>query len=135
MTKRALLKRLRNKCRKLWRLAVLKRWGSKCVICGQVELPNCHHIVARDAFATLRYDSINGVPLCPSHHKYGKFSAHRNALWFIDMIHKLLKFEEIEYLMLKMNQEREMPKVITDVAYYENAIKKLETEVNNEVKS
>jgi hypothetical protein len=25
---------------------------------------------------------MNGVCLCPSHHKFGKYSAHRNALWF-----------------------------------------------------
>ena len=28
----------------------------------------------------------NGILLCPKHHKFGRFSAHKNPLWFINLL-------------------------------------------------
>ena len=125
MTKRQLLKRLRNRAYKLWRECVLIRWGYKCVVCGQTKLPNCHHIVPK-IFASLRYDPLNGIILCPKDHKFNnKFSAHKNALWFAVLL--VLKFPaaELRYLIRKMNLEG-TTKIEPTVEYYTEEIRKLE---------
>lgn len=83
MTKKKLLRHLKNKVHKLWRECVLVRFDSKCVVCGATKLPNCHHIVSEKLFTYMRYDPDNGITLCPSHHKFGKFSAHKNSLYFV----------------------------------------------------
>lgn len=28
------------------------------------------------------FELLNGVTLCPTHHKFGKYSAHKNSIWF-----------------------------------------------------
>lgn len=114
INQKKLQKRLRNKCKKLWREAVLKRWGNKCIVCGETKLPNCHHIVPKEMFSILRYDPINGVVLCPSHHKFGKFSAHKNPLWFVDMLISKMTSEDLNYLKKMMN---ECPIVFNAVEY------------------
>lgn len=120
-----LLKKLRNKCYKMWRMRVLERWGGVCVVCGSTKLPNCHHIVPKEppAFAALRYDPINGIVMCPTHHKFGKFSAHKNPLWFVHFLRLKVPQTEIDYLVKKMNECVEM---VFDVPEYERIIKKLE---------
>ena len=54
----------------LWRAAVLKLFGGKCIICGQgpfSDNPLEAHHVNRRAHLTTRWDHRNGVPA----HKYG----------------------------------------------------------------
>lgn len=43
---------------------------------------HAHHILPKERYKEFRFKKINGLCLCPDHHKYGKFSAHRNPLWF-----------------------------------------------------
>jgi ssDNA-binding Zn-finger/Zn-ribbon topoisomerase 1 len=125
MTKRQLLKRLRNRAYKLWRECVLIRWGYKCVGCGEKKLPNCHHIVPK-IFASLRYDPINGIVVCPKCHKFdNRFSAHKNLLWFAVLLVSKLAAGEIKYLIRKMTAEGRV-KIEPTVEYYEGEIKKLE---------
>ena len=104
MNKRKLDKREINKKDKEWRQKVLKLYDSKCVICGDTNRPNAHHIIPR-TFKELRWDVNNSILLCVSHHKFGKFSAHKNALWFIHWLrdtyplkynYLINKLEEIE---------------------------------------
>jgi predicted restriction endonuclease len=58
---------------KLWRQAVLKRWGNKCAFCGNTNVNKieCHHIIYR-RHKVLKYDISNGIPLC-------KYSCHLEA--------------------------------------------------------
>lgn len=69
-----------------WSKRVRQRDGNKCVICGAVEHINAHHILARDGYHHLQFTLDNGVSLCPSHHKFGRLSAHKNAVWFCDWL-------------------------------------------------
>lgn len=85
MNKQKLEKKARNKAMKEWRLLVKKINGDKCVICGSSIRVNCHHIIPKE-FHETRYEGVNGITLCPKHHKFGKFSAHKNGLWFIDWL-------------------------------------------------
>lgn len=65
---------------RLWAQAVVDRAGRKC------EYPLCechytqvhpHHVYSRRNAIT-RYDISNGIALCPFHHTFGSWSAHKD---------------------------------------------------------
>lgn len=93
---------LRRKAMRLWTEKVKDAQGRVCAICGikdgtpngvlsrktgkeGVTYINSHHIEDRSNYA-LRFDLLNGIALCPSHHEFGKDSAHRAPVWFIDWL-------------------------------------------------
>jgi hypothetical protein len=66
---------------KEWREKVINRDG-KCIICGKSEgRLNAHHLIPWQ-FSKYRTKLENGITLCVHHHTLGKFSAHKNPLWF-----------------------------------------------------
>ena len=73
---------------RLWTARVGDEWGHKCAVCGSDSLPNAHHLENRNTCRALRYDPMNGVLLCPSHHKFGKDSAHKGGIWFADWLRR-----------------------------------------------
>lgn len=70
-----------------WSLAVRDR-DTACVVCGKKEYLNAHHILPKENYKDLMYEEINGISLCPSHHKFGKYSAHKNPIWFSEFLKK-----------------------------------------------
>ncbi len=44
---------------------------------------HAHHLLPKEQYKEFRTKAINGICLCPIHHKFGKFSAHRNPIWFV----------------------------------------------------
>ncbi len=71
-----------------WSLAVRERDGKKCVVCGREDYLNAHHILPKENYKEFMYELINGVTLCPTHHKFGKYSAHKNQMWFAVFLQK-----------------------------------------------
>ena len=53
-----------------------------CIVCGRTDRLNAHHILPKENYKEFMYEEINGITLCPIHHKFGKFSAHRHPIWF-----------------------------------------------------
>ncbi len=90
---------------KEWRKLIMAIYSGKCVICRNTNKPNAHHIIPRN-FKEFRWDTKNGILLCPKHHKFGKFSAHKNPLWFL---RQLIKYdsEQYNYLIKKLPEENE----------------------------
>lgn len=43
---------------------------------------HAHHLLPKERYPEYRFKKVNGVCLCPTHHKYGRHSAHRNPIWF-----------------------------------------------------
>lgn len=74
--------RIRRRLMRLWTARVHSDWGGKCAVCGSTGTPNAHHLENRNTCRALRYDPMNGILLCPSHHKFGKDSAHKGGIWF-----------------------------------------------------
>jgi len=73
----------RRKADKAWSELVRGIAGNKCEICGSTDHVQAHHIIDRSVWQ-LRHCVMNGVSLCPSHHKYDrKMSAHKGSLMFI----------------------------------------------------
>lgn len=80
------LARIRRRLMRLWTARVAEDWGHRCAVCGSDKLPNAHHMENRNTCRALRYDPMNGILLCPSHHKFGKDSAHKGGIWFADWL-------------------------------------------------
>lgn len=69
-----------------------------CVICGKTERMNAHHIIPKEIMG-MRYKTINGITLCPLHHRFSrKLSAHQNPLVFFKWM-QLNRYEQIKYLI------------------------------------
>ena len=120
-----LLKKLKREVKILWRKCVLAKFGSKCIVCNATKLPNCHHLISERSFPVMRYDIDNGVVLCPFHHKFNKFSAHKNSLWFCELILKtVVSSESINSLINKMLSGASDNFIWTIDLYY-NKIKEL----------
>lgn len=44
---------------------------------------HAHHLLPKERYPELRCEPMNGICLCPLHHKFDKYSAHRNPIWFV----------------------------------------------------
>ena len=62
---------------------VLKR-DKGCIVCNKQGLLHAHHLIPMGfkIFDIYRADITNIVMLCPMHHTFGKWSAHKNPFWF-----------------------------------------------------
>ena len=80
------LARIRRRLMRLWTARVGEDWDHVCAVCGSESTPNAHHLENRNTCRALRYDPMNGILLCPSHHKFGKDSAHKGGIWFADWL-------------------------------------------------
>ena len=99
MNKRKLEKRERNKKDKEWRQKVLYKWDHTCALCPETKRINCHHIIPRE-IKMFRWDEKNAIALCPKHHKFGLFSAHKNPLWFFGIAKNMIDFEYLTNKLL-----------------------------------
>jgi hypothetical protein len=73
----------RRACDELWAISVKTRDEYKCVICGDTNMPNAHHLITRKVFQ-YRWDVSNGITLCPSHHEFDVRCSAHTAPWGIE---------------------------------------------------
>jgi hypothetical protein len=99
------LARIRRRLMRLWTAKVADEWGHKCAVCGSENLPNAHHLENRNTCRALRYDPMNGILLCPSHHKWGRDSAHKGGIWFADW---LLKNHPDRFAYVLANRDKDV---------------------------
>ena len=87
-------RRLKREHREKWDLVrknILVRDNYECQVCHQ-KIKNLkgiavHHIIPRE-FKELFFDENNLITLCSRHHKWDKYSAHLNSLWFSEFFKK-----------------------------------------------
>ena len=73
---------------KAWAIKVKERDGFKCVVCGDTERLNAHHIIVRENHYT-KFDVENGLSLCPKHHFFCRqVSAHNNPIGLLVWLEK-----------------------------------------------
>lgn len=114
------IKSLRAKCDKLFSQVCFKMWGNRCMICGG-EATATHHFIPKSISAYLRYEPLNGVPLCyPCHivkiHTQGNplaleaiIKAHKDG-WYEDLKakkregEKKVSFMGVKYLKEKIKE-------------------------------
>lgn len=97
MNKRKAQRIERRKKDKEWAKQIKER-DKGCVICGSKVRLNAHHIIPRE-IKEFRYDLMNGLALCPRHHKYNfQISAHRSSFSFLEWF---INNRPEQYLYLK----------------------------------
>lgn len=99
---------IRNRLMRLWVEKVRVLNGDRCAVCGRTYgdvdeagkkcFLNAHHIDSRHTNPRLRWDALNGILLCPKHHKFSKNSAHRGSVWFITWLQKY-RWNQYAYIM------------------------------------
>ena len=89
-TKLPSLAKLRRLADRIWAAKVKAAFGNKCAVCGVTESLNSHHIEPRTSNATLRWDVLDGISLCVTHHKYGKDAAHKSTIFFYEFIKQII---------------------------------------------
>lgn len=99
------LARIRRRLMRLWTARVAEEWGHRCAVCGSESTPNAHHLENRNTCRALRYDPMNGILLCPSHHKWGRNSAHKGGIWFADW---LMRNHPDRFAYVLANRDREI---------------------------
>ena len=88
---------------KEWAKAVKDRDNFICVICGEKERLNSHHIIVRENHLT-KLDLNNGITLCPKHHFFCRqISAHNNPIGFFMWLAKNRPYQ-FNYLKEKMQE-------------------------------
>ncbi len=93
------LKLLKRKCLFLWKARVKEQAGKKCEICGKKKRIAAHHIESYSTNKALRYDRRNGVAVCTTDHKFGRFALHKSfCASFVFMSQK--RMSDFEYLLL-----------------------------------
>ena len=97
---------LAKKLDDLWAEVVKIHAGYKCEYCGKKTTLNAHHIYSRSKKST-RWDTMNGVCLCVSHHVFNSgFSAHKTPTEFVEWIKKKRGITECEILRCHANQTK-----------------------------
>lgn len=90
---------------KLWRQALLIIYYNRCGICGkEVEL-QCHHIIKRRN-KILKYNLLNGIPLCRECHAFAHTGAGRrkvDELQTPENLAYLDKYERMTYKQYKFD--------------------------------
>ncbi len=56
--------KLEKECIDLWKRCCLKMWGENCIFCGSKDQTTFHHYIPRSRSTLLKYDPMNGVPMC-----------------------------------------------------------------------
>jgi len=100
------MKRLTKPAHKEWREKVLAL-GDKCVVCNKgPKFNNVHHLIPHE-FHEFEYDVENGIVLCPKHHTLGKYSAHKNTMWFSRWlrIHKNKIYQQVIQRIRELEDE------------------------------
>jgi len=128
--KKVTLAKVRRLTLALWSKKVRQRAEDKCEVCGKPEgfinpkgnpvHLNAHHIEDK-ANQRLRFDIDNGIALCPSCHKFGRDSAHRSPIWFVEW---LLRYATPRYSYVLAHRKEPPP----DRAGVEGLFKKLGSE-------
>ncbi len=73
--------------RQNFRDSVFRRDGNKCVLCGQTENLDVHHITDRNLMPFGGYVKENGISLCPDHHEMAESYHHSNGEEYAEGFH------------------------------------------------
>jgi hypothetical protein len=104
MNKRRRDKIEKRKKLKAWSDNIRESYNYKCFVpgCSIIKKLNAHHVIPKEIQET-KFDLKNGVSLCPGHHKFKNFSAHKNPLWFINLLREL-EPGKYQYLSSKIQE-------------------------------
>ena len=124
-TKGTLAKRkLRLEADKLWKEAVIKRWGDKCILCPKpADIHQTHHFKPKSHYASLRYDIENGCPICRKCH----FTLEHVDKSLVAEIATIRGKEWYQGIQLKAQQTHSG---LTTISWYRQQIERLKEYLN-----
>jgi len=106
--KKQSLPTIRRRIFKLVSLICRERAGYACEVCGMKkgDLHNgkpqrveAHHLFSRSIKdSPLKFDMMDLICVCTLHHKTGRYSAHKNPIWFAEWLKKH-KPEQYQYIL------------------------------------
>lgn len=76
----------KNFCDELWAKLVKLEFDKHCPICAEQGLPleeammNAHHLISRRVYK-YRWDTDNGITVCPKHHEFDLMLSAHTAPW------------------------------------------------------
>lgn len=73
---------------KMWSEIVKMLGRGNCAVCGSARRVQAHHLLPKELYQELRYEVMNGICLCSSHHKFNKYSFHRNPTWSVEWLRR-----------------------------------------------
>jgi hypothetical protein len=82
------IKKLEREALIRWKKKVKDRANRFCEHpeCKKTKKLNAHHIESYSVNKGLRYDLLNGVCLCSTHHKFGRISAHKSFCFMYELL-------------------------------------------------
>lgn len=82
------LKKLERTALSLWKQVVKLQFKGRCDVpgCKKTKHLNCHHIESYSTNKALRYDPMNGMLLCSTHHKFGRLAAHKSFMFMYTLM-------------------------------------------------
>ena len=97
--------KLSKECNELWKRACLKKWGDKCIICGKSDQTTYHHYIPKSRSVLLRFDIMNGVPICNmrAHYKIHHSGTPDEVREICDTIRNKRGKEWVEYIDKRKN--------------------------------
>jgi hypothetical protein len=70
-----------------WSRTIKERDGYKCIVCGNTQKLNSHHILSKFSFKEYSLCLDNGICLCAGRcHMFGRYSAHQNSIFFAEWL-------------------------------------------------
>ena len=117
MAKRTTKQKLRSQADRLWFIAVFKKYGNRCELCGDTA-NQAHHFYPKGLYPALRYEIANGIPICMKHH----FLHHHRA---DPSIHLLIRQSRGKAWIDKLEKKRNK-QITWTVQLYNDTINKLE---------
>ena len=116
---------LKKKCNELWILACLAKWGNVCECCGATA-ETYHHFIPKSLSNNLRYNPLNGVPLCSRYGNKCHYKIHfsRDPLVRRDLEDRIILKRGKDWLAY-IDRERKV-RVRVRKSWYEGIINELE---------
>jgi predicted restriction endonuclease len=102
---------LQRKALSLWKSEVVRRAGKRCEVegCKKTKYLNAHHIESYSTNKGLRFDPHNGICLCSTHHKFGRFSAHHSFCFMFNFM-MVSRRDDLDYLLKHYQNKVEITK-------------------------
>ena len=86
-----------------WAKLIKIQYNYKCCVCENTKYVQAHHLLCKERYLSLKYNTKNGIALCSKCHKFGKFSAHRNGIWFSEWLKENQK-EKYNWCLENINE-------------------------------
>ena len=108
MAKKSKLKKINDELDKTWAKIVKILAKNCCEYCGVGSPLNSHHIYSRSNLST-RWNVLNGVCLCVSHHTFNStFSAHKTPTEFTQWLYETKGEDFMDELRIKAHSDGKM---------------------------